>query len=123
MPLRPHRFLVGLLLTLATWTAVASIGARWVDDQILSRPGWTSTSHRLIENRQVRRAIGRYSVDRALGAGAVEAELSRLLPGAQATQAARRLHRVGASAADTVLSSQAGRRAWQRASDRAQSQL
>src|SRR5579875_2016170 len=95
MPLRPHRFLVGLLLTLATWTGVASIGARSVDDQLLSRPGWTSTSHRLIENRQVRRAIARFSADRAYGAAGI----------------------------DAVLSSRAGRRAWQRASDQAQSDL
>ncbi|HLI59299.1 MAG TPA: hypothetical protein VKV21_06500 [Solirubrobacteraceae bacterium] len=123
MPLRPHRFLVGLLLTLATWTGVASIGARSVDDQLLSRPGWTSTSHRLIENRQVRRAIARFSVDRAFGAAGIDAAISRLLPDGLAAQAERRLHRVGTTAADAVLSSRAGRRAWQRASDQAQSDL
>ncbi|MGH2908894.1 MAG: hypothetical protein ACRDK8_06315, partial [Solirubrobacteraceae bacterium] len=65
MSLRPHRLLVGLLLSLATWTAVAAIGARWIDDQLLSRPGWASTSRRLIADRQVRRAIAAFSVDQA----------------------------------------------------------
>jgi hypothetical protein len=123
MSLRPHRLLVGLLLSLATWTAVASIGARWVDDQLLSRSGWSSTSHRLIADRQVRRAIASFSVDQAFGAAGIDAELSRLLPGGLASQADRRLHRVGTGAADAVLSSRAGRRTWQRASDQAQSDL
>lgn len=123
MSLRPHRLLVGLLLSLATWTAVASIGARWIDDQLLSRPGWASTSHRLIADRQVRRAIASFSVDQAFGAAGIDAEISRLLPGGLASTAERRLHRVAASAAVRVLSSRAGRRAWQRASDQAQSGL
>lgn len=123
MSLRPHRLLVGLLLSLATWTAVASIGARWIDDQLLSRPAWASTSHRLIADRQVRRAIASFSVDQAFGAAGIDAEISRLLPGGLASTAERRLHRVAASAANRVLSSRAGRRAWQRASDQAQSGL
>jgi hypothetical protein len=123
MSLRPHRLLVGLLLSLATWTAVASIGARWIDDQLLSRPAWASTSHRLIADRQVRRAIASFAVDQAFGAAGIDAEISRLLPGGLASTAERRLHRVAASAADRVLSSRAGRSAWQRASDQAQSDL
>jgi hypothetical protein len=123
MQLRPHRFLVGLLMALATLTAVASIGARWVDGQLLDRHGWASTSPRLIANRQVRQAIARFSVDRAFGAAGIDAELSRLLPGPLAAAAERRLQRVGAGAADAVLSSGAGRRAWQRASVQAGSEL
>lgn len=123
MSLRPHRLLVGLLLLLATWVAVGAIGARWMDDQLLSRPGWASTSHRLIDDRHVRKAIAAFSVDQAFGAAGIDAEISRLLPGSLASQARRRLHRAGTSAADTVLSTRAGRRAWQLATDQAQSDL
>jgi hypothetical protein len=121
MSLRPNRLLVGLLLSLATWTAVAAIGARWIDDQLLSRPGWASTSHRLIADRQVRRAIAAFSVDQAFAG--IGTDLSRVLPGGLASDANRRLHHAGRAAADSVLSSRAGRRAWQRASDQAQSDL
>lgn len=123
MPLRPNRLLVGLLLSLATWTAVASIGARWITDQLLSRSGWASTSHRLISDRQVRRAIAQFSVDQAFSGAGIDAEITRLVPGPLGSAAKQRLHRVGASAASTVLSSRAGRRAWQRAADQAQSGL
>jgi len=123
MSLRPNRLLVGLLLSLATWVAVAAIGARWTDDQLLSRTGWASTSHRLIADRHVRRAIAGFSVDRAFGAAGIDAELSRVLPGSLAGEAKQRLHQAGTGAADAVLSTRAGRRAWQNASVAAQSDL
>jgi len=123
MSLRPHRLLVGLLLSLATWVAVAAIGARWMDDQLLSRSGWASTSHRLIADRHVRRAIAGFSVDQAFGAAGIDAELSRVLPGSVAGAAKQRLRSAATTAADTVLSTRAGRRAWQRATDQAQSDL
>jgi hypothetical protein len=123
MSLRPHRLLVGLLLSLATGVAVAAIGARWMDDQLLSRPGWASTSHRLIADRHVRRAIAAFSVGQAFGAAGIDAELSRLLPGSLASAAQQRLRGAGTAAADTVLSTRAGRRAWQRATDQAQGDL
>jgi hypothetical protein len=123
MSLRPHRLLVGLLLSLATWSAVAAIGARWTDDQLLSRSGWAATSHRLIADRHVRRAISAFSVNQAFGAAGIDAEISRLLPGSLASAAQQRLRRAGTTAADTVLSTRAGRRAWQRATDQAQSDL
>jgi hypothetical protein len=123
MSLRPHRLLVGLLLSLATWVAVAAIGARWMGDQLLSRPGWASTSHRLIADRHVRKAIAAFSVDQAFGAAGIDAEISRVLPGSLASDAQQQLRRAGTSAADTVLSTRAGRRAWQQATDQAQSDL
>jgi hypothetical protein len=115
--------MVGLLLWLATWVAVAAIGARWMDEQLLNRSGWASSSHRLIADRHVRRAIAGFSVDQAFGAAGIDAEISRVLPGGLASEAQQRLHRAGTSAADTVLSTRAGRRAWQRASDQAQADL
>jgi hypothetical protein len=123
MSLRPHRLLVGLLLSLATWVAVAAIGARWMDDQLLSRSGWASTSHRMIADPHVRRAIAGFSVNQAFGAAGIDAELSRVLPGSLATAAKQRLHSAGTTAADRVLSTRAGRTAWQRATDQAQSDL
>jgi hypothetical protein len=115
--------MVGLLLSLATWVAVAAIGARWMDDQLLSRSGWASTSHRVIADPHVRRAIAAFSVDQAFGAAGIDAELSRVLPGSLATAAQQRLRAAGTTAADTVLSTRAGRAAWQRATDQAQSDL
>lgn len=123
MGARPHRFLVGLLLLLATLTGVAAIGARWSTEQLLSRGGWSSTSHRLIADAPVRRAISTFAVDQAFGAAGIDEELSRVLPGALASTIERRLHRAGTGAADQLLSSRAGRRAWQRASRQAQSDL
>ncbi len=123
MSLRPHRLLVGLLLSLATWVAVAAIGARWMDDQLLNRAGWASTSHRMIDDRHVRQAIAAFSVDQAFGAAGIGAELSRVLPGSLAGTVQHRLRRAGTSAADAVLSTGAGRRAWQEATDQAQSDL
>jgi hypothetical protein len=120
---RPHRLLIALLLSLATWLSVAAIGARWIDGQLLNRAGWASTSQRLIADRHVRRAIAAFSVDQAFGAAGIDAAISRVLPGGLASEAKQRLHRAGTGAADTVLSTRAGRRAWQRASDQAQSDL
>jgi hypothetical protein len=94
-----------------------------MDDQLLNRTGWASTSHRLIADRHVRRAVASFAVDQAFGAAGIDAEISRLLPAGLAGAAQQRLHRAGTSAADTVLSTRAGRRAWQQASDQAQSDL
>ena len=123
MSLRPHRLLISLLLVLATCTAVAAIGARWSTEQLLSHSGWASTSHRLIADRHVRRAIAAFSVDQAFGAAGIDSAISQVLPGGLASAAEQRLHRAGTSAADAVLSSRVGRRAWQRASVQAQSDL
>jgi hypothetical protein len=123
MPLRPHRFLVGLLLALATVCAVAAVGARWSTEQLLSRHGWASTSHRLIADARVRRAVAGFSVDQAFGAAGIDATLNRVLPSGLASGIERRLHQAGAGAADRVLSSRTGQRAWQQASRQAQAGL
>src|SRR5579875_1299455 len=120
---RPHRLLISLLLVLATLTGLAAIGARWSSEQLLSRRGWASTSHRLIADSQVRRAVAAFSVYQAFGAAGIDEQLSRVLPGGIASSVERRLHRAGTGAADRLLSSGAGRRAWQRASRQAQADL
>jgi hypothetical protein len=120
---RPHRLLVALLLALATVTAIGSIAARWSTGQLLSRPGWGSTSHRLIADGRVRRAVASFAVDQAFGAAGIDETLSRVLPAGLARSIESRLHRAGADAADAVLSSRPGREAFQRASRQAQGDL
>lgn len=123
MSLRPHRLLVGLLLSLATWVTVLAIGASWTNTQLLSQTGWASTSRRLIANRHVRRAISAFSVDQAFSAAGIDAAISGVLPGSLASQAEQRLHHAGTDAGETLLSSRPGRRAWDAASDQAEADL
>jgi hypothetical protein len=118
---RSHRAPADLLLLVATLATIAAAGARFLDAQMLSPQRWTQTSGRLIADPAIRRAISTYAVRHAFAG--VDAGLSRGLPGAVATAAERELHRAAGDAADSVLSSAGGRRAWRDANREAVSGL
>jgi hypothetical protein len=120
---RPHRALVGVLLLVATVATIAGAGARWVNTQLLKTPEWTSTSERLIADPAVRRAVSDFTVRRALGDAGIDAALSRVLGATLAGVAQHELRTAAGRAADTVLSSSGGRRAWRDANHQAVSGL
>ena len=118
---RSHRAPADLLLLVATLATITAAGAWFLDTQLLSTRRWTQTSGRLIADPAVRRAVSAFAVRHAFTG--VDAELARVLPGPVATVAERELHRAAGGAADSVLSSEGGRRAWRDANREAVSGL
>ena len=50
---RAHRFLVPVLLVLATIIGIPAAFAVWVNRQALNTANWSSTSGQMLENKQV----------------------------------------------------------------------
>jgi hypothetical protein len=111
------------VLLLAILAILAGATARWVDQQILSTPHWTSTSSRLIADSPVRRAIARYLVDQTFSAAGIDDALQTALPASLANQAEGRLRGSASGLSSNVLGTRAGRNVWRDANRQAQSQL
>lgn len=60
---RAHRFLVSMLLVLATIITVPAAFAVWINRQALNTANWSSTSGKILENRQVQTALSAYLVN------------------------------------------------------------
>ena len=118
-----HRFLVAVLLSLATLATIAGLGARWLDDQVLSTSGWTHLSGSLLDNKAVRTAVANYAVQEAFTRGGIDSALDRSLGPTAGKAAALPLRAAAPAVAGQVLRSRAARRAWRRANRSAQSEL
>ena len=59
---RAHRFLVPVLLVLATIIGIAATFAVWVNRQALNTSNWSSTSSKILEDKQVQTALSAYLV-------------------------------------------------------------
>ena len=57
-----HRVLVPVLLVLATILGVAGAFAVWVNRQALNTSNWSSTSGKVLEDKQVQTALSAYMV-------------------------------------------------------------
>jgi hypothetical protein len=110
-------------MLLAVLATLAGAGARWIDQQILTTPHWTSTSTHLISDPPVRRAIARYLVDQTFTAAGIDNALQHALPASLASEAASRLRDSASGLSTRVLATGAGRRVWRDANRQAQSQL
>ena len=110
-------------LLLATLALIVGAAARWVDRQVLSTPGWTATSTRLIADPPVRQAIARYLVDQTFVAAGIDDALDHALPAPIAQQAQTTLRAAASGVSARVLATGAGRAVWRDANREAQSQL
>src|SRR4051794_18677574 len=77
---RAHRFLVPLLLTLATLFGFAGAFAVWVNRQALNTDNWTTTSTKLLADEKVQAAVGAYAVSELFNSGVPQAKIEALLP-------------------------------------------
>ena len=99
---RAHRFLVPVLLVLATIIGIPAAFAVWVNRQALNTSNWSSTSGKVLEDKQVQTALSAYlvhelftNVERLRGSaeGAAQAVAAAGRPGRRRVAAARRLGR------------------------------
>ena len=117
-----HRVWSGVLLALATVIVILGITAVWVQRQVLDREEFVDTSVELLENDDVRRAIGLYLIDELYTnvdvAGEIQSALpERLQPLAQPAAAA--LRRAAEQNAGTLLGTSLAQNLWRRANERA----
>ena len=119
---RGHKVWSGVLLALATVVLILGMTAVWVQRQVLDREEWVDTSVELLENDDVRRAIGLYLIDELYTnvdvAGEIQSALpERLQPLAQ--PAAGALRRAAEQNAGTLLGTSLAQNIWRRANERA----
>ena len=112
-----------MLLAFATLATIGGIGARWLDDQVLTTSGWTHASDQVFGNPTVRRAVSNFAVQRAFQDGGIDQALDRSLGETAGQAASLRLRSASAPIADQVLRSRAARSTWRRANRSAQRQL
>ena len=77
---RAHRFLVPVLLVLATIFGIAATFAVWVNRQALNTSNWSSTSSKMLEDKQVQTALSAYLVHELFSNVNVSADLQKVLP-------------------------------------------
>jgi hypothetical protein len=77
---RPHRKLVVTILVLATVLGLVSVFSIWVKRQVLETDTWTSTSTKLLENKDVNEALSAYMVEALYENVDVQDELAGALP-------------------------------------------
>ena len=77
---RGHKVWSGVLLALATLVLILGMSAVWVQRQVLDREEWVDTSVELLENDDIRRAIGLYVIDELYTNVDVAGEIQSALP-------------------------------------------
>ena len=77
---RVHRFLVPGLLVLATVFGIGATFAIWVNRQALSTSNWSSTSGKILQDKQVQTALSAYLVHELFTNVNVSADLRTVLP-------------------------------------------
>ena len=115
---------VSILLIVATlfWTAFG-LGV-WVNRQALDTENWVNTSDQLLENDDIREALGLFIVDRLFESADVQQRLEEALPpqlDRLAGPAAAGLKQVAGRNAPRVLGSDAALNAWRKANEVAHS--
>jgi hypothetical protein len=120
--MRGRRIGVAALLVLATllWTAFGF--ALWAKRQALDTDNWVDTSSALLEDDEIRTAIGLFVIDRLYQSDEVEARLAEVLPPRLvrlAKPAAAGLKEVAQRNAGRVLGTDAALKAWQQANETA----
>jgi hypothetical protein len=77
---RAHRFLVPGLLVLATLVGIEATFAIWVNRQALNTSDWSSTSSKILEDKQVQTALSAYLVRELFTNVDVSSELQTASP-------------------------------------------
>jgi hypothetical protein len=123
---RAHRFLVPVLLVLATIFGIAGAFAVWVNHQALNTSNWASTSSRILEDKTVQTALSAYLVHELFSNVNVSADLKQVLPKQLqplAGPAAAGLQDLAGSLAPKVLASPQAQAAWVQANKAAHKEL
>jgi Short C-terminal domain len=124
--MRGRRIGVVALLVVGTllWTALGF--AVWANRQALNTDNWVDTSSALLEDDEIRTAVGLFIIDRLYQSDAVEARLAEILPPRLvplAKPAAQGLKQVAERNAGRVLGTDAALNAWETANRTAHDKL
>jgi Short C-terminal domain len=123
---RTRRRTVKALVVLGSILAFLSVFAIWTERQALNTNDWVDTSDRLIQNEEIRSALGKYLVDQLYENVDVEKELEDILPGETkqlAGPVSGGLRQVGGNGAEKLLESSTAQSLWQDANRAAHEQL
>lgn len=123
---RARRRTVKALVVVGSILAFLSILAIWVERQALNTNDWVETSGRLIQNEEIRSAVGNYLVDQLYTNVDIEKELEGILPGETkqlAGPVSGGLRQVAGSGAEEVLKSSTAQELWKDANRAAHEQL
>ncbi len=77
---RVHRVVVPVLLVLATVIGIGATFAIWVNRQALNTSNWSSTSSKILQDKQVQTALSAYLVHELFTTVNVAADLQPILP-------------------------------------------
>jgi hypothetical protein len=123
---RARRRTVKALVVLGSVFAFLSVFAIWTERQALNTDDWVETSGRLIQNEEIRSAVGDYLVDQLYANVDVEKELEGILPGDLkdlAGPASGGLRQVAGGGAEEVLRTSTAQELWRDANRSAHEQL
>jgi hypothetical protein len=123
---RARRRTVKALVVLGSVFAFLSVFAIWVERQALNTNDWVDTSGRLIENGEIRTAVGKYLVDQLYENVNIEKEVEEILPGETkdfAGPLAGGLRQVGGTGAEKLLETSTAQSLWKDANRAAHEQL
>ena len=123
---RVHRFLVPILLVLATVVGIAATFAVWVHRQALSTDNWSATSSKILEDKKVQTALSAYLVRELFTNVDVAGDVQKALPKQLqplAGPAAAGLQQFAGRAAPRVLASPRVQDAWVQANITAHREL
>jgi Short C-terminal domain len=123
---RARRRTIKGLVVLGSVFAFLSVFAIWTERQALNTDDWVDTSGRLIQNEEIRSAVGDYLVDQLYANVDVEKELEGILPGdlkELAGPASGGLRQVAGSGAEQVLQTSTAQELWKDSNRAAHEQL
>ena len=123
---RAHRFLVPVLLVLATIIGIPAAFAVWVNRQALNTSNWSSTSGKVLQDKKVQTALSAYLVHELFTNVNVSADLQQVLPKQLqplAGPAAAGLQQLAGQAAPKLLASPQAQALWVQANVAAHKEL
>ncbi|MDH3753845.1 MAG: hypothetical protein OEU32_08225 [Acidimicrobiia bacterium] len=115
-PPRRRRWLVRVLIGLASLVAVFAALNTWVERQLLDTDGWVDTSDQLLANEEIRSDLATFLVDELYANTDIEAELGSRLPDdfqGIAGPIAALMREPATAAVDRLLASDEVRSTWQ----------
>src|SRR3954454_7468251 len=125
-PMRGRRIAVTVLLVVATLLTTAFGFALWANRQALDTDNWADTSSALLEDEDIRQAVGLFIIDRLYQSDEAQAQLEQVLPprlAPLAKPAAAGLKQVAQRNAGRVLGTDAALQAWETANRKAHETL
>lgn len=123
---RARRRTVKGLVILGSVLAFLSVFAIWTERQALNTDDWVETSGRLIENGEIRSAVGKFLVDQLYENVNIEKEVEEILPGETkdlAGPVSGGLRQVGGTGAEKLLETSTAQNLWKDANRAAHEQL